>query len=78
MFHKFIVSIYYANIKSERLLYIHFNQLKLRIEEYILLRNAAENDGNAENLGALVILPAIFTSTLSNHKYTQDAMIYLS
>ena len=48
----------YAKIESERLRYIRLNQRKLRVEEYIHLRDAVANDGNTENLGALVILPA--------------------
>jgi hypothetical protein len=36
------------------------------------------NDGNVENLGALVILPAMFTgSPRYMHEYMQDAMAYV-
>lgn len=68
----------YAKIESERLLYIRLNQRKLRVEEYIRLREAIANDGNVENLGALVILPATFTGSPRHmHEYTQDAMTYV-
>jgi hypothetical protein len=68
----------YAKIESERLLYIRLNQRKLRVDEYIYLRDAVANDGNVENLGALVILPATFTGSPKHmHEYTQDAMAYV-
>jgi hypothetical protein len=68
----------YAKIESECLLYIHLNQCKLRVEEYILLRDAVANGGNVENLGPLVILPATFTGSPRHvHEYTQDAMTYV-
>lgn len=39
-FHQYIVDIMYAKIESQRLRYIRFNQAKLRVEEYIHLRDA--------------------------------------
>jgi hypothetical protein len=77
LFHQSIVDMY-AKIKIGRLRYIRLNQRKLRAEEYIHLRDAVENDGKVENLGALVILPAMFTGSPRHmHKYTQVAMTYV-
>jgi hypothetical protein len=77
LFHQFIVDMY-AKIESERLLYIRLNQCKLRVDEYIHLRDAVASDGNVENLGALVTLPATFTGRPRHmHEYTQDAMTYV-
>ena len=77
LFHQFIIDMY-AKIESEHLLYTRLNQRKLRVEEYIHLRDAVANDGIVENLGGLVILPATFIgSSRHMHKNTQDAMTYL-
>ncbi|GFX85925.1 helitron_like_N domain-containing protein [Trichonephila clavipes] len=62
LFHQYIVDMY-AKIKSERLLYIRLNQVKLRSEEYIHLRDAVVNDGNLSELGKMVILPSTFTGS---------------
>jgi hypothetical protein len=68
----------YAKIESEHFLYIRLNQRKPRVEEYIHLRDAVENDGNVENLGALLILSATFTGRPRHmHEYTQDSMTYV-
>ncbi|XP_040210356.1 uncharacterized protein LOC120941146 [Rana temporaria] len=78
LFHQFIVDMY-AKIESERLLFIRLNQSKLRVEEeYIHLRDAVANDANDEDIGTLVILPAMFTGSPRHmHEYTQDAMTYV-
>ena len=77
LFHQFIVDMY-AKIESERLLFIRLNQKKLRVEEYIHLRDAMANDGNVQDIGTLVILPATFTGSPRHmHEYTQDAMTYV-
>ena len=77
LFHQFVVDMY-AKIESERLLYIRLNQKKLRVEEYIHLRDAVVDDGNTNNLGQLVILPSSFTGSPRHmHEYTQDAMTYV-
>ncbi len=60
LFHQFVVDMY-AKIEAERLLYIRLNQRTLRSEEYIHLRDAMAVDGNTNNLGQVVILPATFT-----------------
>jgi hypothetical protein len=49
------------------------------VDEYIHLSDAVGNDGNAKNLGQLVILPSTFTGSLRHmDEYTQDPMIYAS
>ena len=62
LFHQFVVDMY-AKIESEWLLYIRFNQKKLRVDEYVHLRDAIANDGDTNNLGQLVILPSTFTGS---------------
>jgi hypothetical protein len=62
LFHQFVVDMY-AKIESERILFSRLNQRKLRVEEYIHLREAVTNDRNEETLGALVILPTTFTGS---------------
>ncbi|CAF4338045.1 unnamed protein product, partial [Rotaria magnacalcarata] len=58
--------------------FIQLNQKKLRVDEYIHLRDAIVNDGNTDNLGQLVILTSTFTGSPRHmHKYTQDAMTYV-
>ncbi|CAF3810082.1 unnamed protein product [Rotaria magnacalcarata] len=53
------------------------NGRKLRVDEYIHLKDAIDNDGRANNRGQLVILPATFTGSLRHmHEYTQEAMTY--
>ncbi|EYB87952.1 hypothetical protein Y032_0254g286 [Ancylostoma ceylanicum] len=77
LFHQFIVDMY-AKIESERLLYIRLNQKKLRVEEYIHLRDAVVNDGSVSDIGRTVILPATFTGSPRHmHEYAQDAMFYV-
>ncbi|KIH53763.1 hypothetical protein ANCDUO_16097, partial [Ancylostoma duodenale] len=77
LFHQFIVDMY-AKIESERLLYIRLNQRKLRVDDYIHLRDAVANDGNSTDVGQLVILPATFTGSPRHmHEYAQDAMLYV-
>ena len=77
LFHQFIVDMY-AKIESEWLLFIRLNQQTLRAYEYIHLRDAIANNGNANNIGKLVILPSTFTrSSRHIHEYTQDTMTYV-
>jgi PIF1-like helicase/Helitron helicase-like domain at N-terminus len=77
LFHQFVVDMY-AKIESERLSYLRYHQKTLRVDEYIHLRDAIANDGNASNLGQLVILPSTFTGSPRHmHEYTQDAMTYV-
>ena len=68
----------YAKIETERLLFIRLNQKKLRVDDYIHLKDAIVNDGNAENHGKLVILPSTYTGRPRNmHEYAQDAITYV-
>src|SRR5258705_9048445 len=68
----------YAKIESERLLFIRLNQKKLRVDEYIHLKDAVVHDGNAVNHGKLVILPSTYTRGPRNlHEYAQDAITYV-
>ncbi|XP_071577140.1 uncharacterized protein [Temnothorax nylanderi] len=77
LFQQFIVDMY-AKIESERLLYIRLNQKKLRVDNYIHLRDAVVNDGNVADIGQIVILPATFTGSPRHmHEYAQDAMTYV-
>lgn len=77
LFHQFIVDMY-AKIESERLLYIRLNQKKLRVENYIHLRDAIEQDGNISNIGQKVILPSSYTGSPRHmHEYVQDALTYV-
>lgn len=70
LFQQFAVDMY-AKIESERLAFIRFNQSKLRSEEYIHLRDALNNDGNAANVGQLTILPATYMGSPRHmHEYT--------
>ncbi|XP_036341751.1 uncharacterized protein LOC118751090, partial [Rhagoletis pomonella] len=70
LFQQFIVDIY-AKVESERLLFIRLNQKKLRVEEYVHLRDAVANDGNIADIGQMVILPVTY---MHLHEYGQDAM----
>lgn len=68
----------YVKIETERLNYIRFNQLKLRSEEYIHLRDAISSEGNANDIGRLTILPATYVGSPRHmHEYAQDAMTYV-
>ena len=68
----------YAKIESERLLFIRLNQKKLRVDDYIHLRDAVANDGNVADVGKMTILPATFTGSPRHlHEYAQDAMTYV-
>ncbi|GFU19808.1 helitron_like_N domain-containing protein [Trichonephila clavipes] len=56
LFPQYIVDVY-VKIEMERLLFLKLNQTTLRFEEYIYLRDAAVNEGNATNIEKLIILP---------------------
>ena len=77
LFQQYIVDMF-CKIESERLLWIKLNQEKLRRDEYIHLRDAVNNDGNANNVGRLTILPSTFTgSPRYMHEKAQDAMAFV-
>ncbi|GFT29872.1 ATP-dependent DNA helicase [Trichonephila clavipes] len=65
-------------LQSERLRYIQCNQKKLRVEEYIHLRDAVVSERNVYDVGQLIILPSSFTgSPRYMQEHTQDAMTYV-
>lgn len=77
LFNQYIVDVY-AKIETERLLYFRCNQKKLRVENYIHLRDALNQNEDADNLGRLVILPSSFTGgPRYMHERTQDAFCYV-
>lgn len=79
LFHQYIVDMY-VKIESERLRFIRFNQVKLRSEEYIHLRDAVMGnaDMNAEDIGNTFILPSTFTGSPRHmQEYIQDAMTFV-
>lgn len=77
LLHQYLVDMY-VKIETERLLFIRLNQKKLRVDDYIHLKDATVNDGNAENHGKLVILPSTYTGGPRNmHGYVQDAITYV-
>ncbi|GBM88190.1 hypothetical protein AVEN_262796-1 [Araneus ventricosus] len=66
LLHQYLVDMY-AKIEAERLLFIRLNQKKLRIDEYIHLKeDAIKNDSDPANHGKLVILPSTFTGCPRN------------
>lgn len=76
LFQQFAVDMF-AKIESERLLYIRLNQKKLRVENYIHLRDSIMNDENVNDIGQKVILPSNFQGSPRHmHEYAQDAMTY--
>lgn len=77
LFQQYAVDMY-VKVESERLLFIKLNQAKLRCDDYIHLRDAVNTDGNAQNLGQLVILPSTHVgSSRHMNEYAQDAMTYV-
>ncbi|GFS98755.1 helitron_like_N domain-containing protein [Trichonephila clavipes] len=77
LFHQYIVDMY-VKIEMERLLFLRLNQTKLRSEEYIHLRDAVVNEGNATNIGKMIILPSSYIGSLRHmQEYAQDAMAYV-
>uniref|UniRef100_A0A183HN50 Helitron_like_N domain-containing protein n=1 Tax=Onchocerca flexuosa TaxID=387005 RepID=A0A183HN50_9BILA len=55
------------------LLFIRLNQIKLRSEEYIHLRDAVVNDGNTTDIGRLTILPSSFAGS-PRHMHDNEAV----
>ena len=69
----------YAKVETERLLFIRREQSKLRADQYCNLQDAMlAEDGDANNIGQRVILPASFTGgpRYMNQKQ-QDVMAYV-
>ncbi|GIY01859.1 helitron_like_N domain-containing protein [Caerostris darwini] len=81
LYHQYVVDMY-AKIESERLRFLRFNQVKLRSEDYIHLRDAIirNNDEklNINNFGNAFILPSSYIGSPRNmQEYVQDAMTYV-
>ncbi|XP_044584940.1 uncharacterized protein LOC123265309 [Cotesia glomerata] len=74
---QFIVDMY-AKIEGERLRYLRYNQLKLRVEEYIHLRDAIVNNADAAEIGNSVILPSSYVGSPRHmQEYIQDALTFV-
>ncbi|GBO22488.1 hypothetical protein AVEN_2211-1 [Araneus ventricosus] len=63
LFHQFVVDMY-AKIESARLRLIRLNQKKLRVEDYIHLRDAINSDGDINEFRKPTILPSSFKGCL--------------
>ena len=75
LFHHFAVDMHII-VEMERLTYIH--QKELRSEQCIHLRDVMNVEGNGNNVGQLIILPATYVGSLRHiHKNAQDSMIYV-
>ncbi|GBO31193.1 hypothetical protein AVEN_71814-1 [Araneus ventricosus] len=75
--HQYLVDMY-AKIEAERLLFIRLNLKKLRVDEYVHLKEANKNDSDPANHEKLVILPSTFTGCPRNmHENAQDAVTYV-
>ncbi|GIX68690.1 helitron_like_N domain-containing protein [Caerostris extrusa] len=80
LYHQYVVGMY-AKIESERLRFLRFNQVKLRSEDYIHLRDTiiGNNDENLNitNIGnAFILLSSYIGSPRNMQEYIQDAMTY--
>lgn len=66
----------YAKVETERLNYIRNHQTKLRVENYIHLRDAmCRADSEVSDMGQMVVLPSSFTGgPRYMDERTQDAM----
>jgi len=65
----------YAKVEGERLRYIRYNQNGLKAEQYVHLRDAIANDGNAEGVGQKVILPSSYVGSPRHmQEYAQDCI----
>ncbi|GIY33960.1 hypothetical protein CDAR_571401 [Caerostris darwini] len=76
LYHQYVVDMY-AKIESERLRFLRFNQVKLRSEDYIHLRDAiiGNNDENLNinNIGNAFILPSSYIGSPRNmQEYVQS------
>ncbi|XP_024892751.1 uncharacterized protein LOC112467995 [Temnothorax curvispinosus] len=78
LFSQFLVDMY-AKIETERLNYIRNNQVQLRADSCIHLRDAmGKQDADVAQMGQMVVLPSSFTEgPRYMHERTQDAMTYV-
>lgn len=70
----------YVKIETERLNYIRFNQLKLRSEEYINLRDAISSEGNGNDIMTYVRnygRPDLFITITCNPKWIDITQLLL-
>ncbi|XP_065832990.1 uncharacterized protein [Oscarella lobularis] len=75
--HQFIVDVF-AKIETDRLNLLRTKQEQCRAASYTALRDAVETDGDASNVGQLVVLPSSFTGgPRYMHEKCQDAMTYV-
>ena len=74
---QFIVDVF-AKIETDRLNLFRTKQEQCRAASYTALRDAVETDGDASNVGQLVVLPSSFTGgPRYMHEKCQDAMTYV-
>jgi len=77
LFNQFIVDAF-VKIETERLRYIRCNQSKLRVENYIHLKDAFFHDEYITNTGQKCILLSTYIGSPRHmHEYIQDALIYV-
>ena len=63
---------------NQNICYFRLNQTKLHSEQYIHLRDAVVNNGNATNVGRLTILPSSYAGSPRHmHEYAQDTIAYV-
>ncbi|KAF0746848.1 Helitron like N domain-containing protein, partial [Aphis craccivora] len=68
----------FVKIETERLRYIRCNQSKLRVDNYIHLKDFFFHDEDITNTGQKCILPSTYIgSPIHMHEYIQDALIYV-
>lgn len=77
LFHQYLVDMY-AKIEAERLRFLRLNQKKLRVDDYINLKDSVSPDDNSNDFGKMVILPSSFLGGPRHlHEYAQDALTYV-
>ncbi|GFV98002.1 hypothetical protein TNCV_4447631 [Trichonephila clavipes] len=77
LFNQHLVDVY-AKIEKERLIFIRTNQKKPRVENYIHLQDAINQNESVEDLRQLVILPSSFTGgPRYMRQRTQDTFCYV-
>ena len=77
LFQQYLVDMF-VKMESERLNYIRFHQKELRVDSYIHLMDAINNDAGLDQRSQLVILPSSFVGgPRYMHEKTQEAMTYV-
>jgi len=68
----------YVKVETERLNFIRFNQSKLKLNEYIHLRDAIATEGDVANIGRLTIFPTTHVGSPRHmHEYALEAMTHM-